>query len=66
MTKPLPEIEPLTKPEETFIIYMVENGLDSALRELATRRGYDKKAEKERKWLREYAVQLLQEEFKSQ
>lgn len=64
MTKPLPEIEPLTRAEETFIIYMVENGLGSALRELATRRGYEKKAEKERKWLREYAVQLLQEEYK--
>lgn len=64
MTKPLPEIEPLTKSEETFISYMVENGLSSALRELAIRRGYDSKAAKERKWLREYAIQFLQEEFK--
>lgn len=63
MTKPLPEIEPLTQSEETFILYMVENGLESALREIAIRRGYEKKASKERKWLLEYAQQFLQKEF---
>lgn len=63
MTKQLPEIEPLTPQERKLVLLMVETGIKSAIVELSVHRGYAKNDTKQRKWLRDFCHELLNEEF---
>lgn len=63
MTKPLPEIEPLTPQECKLVLQMVETGIHSAILELSARRGYEKNDTKQRKWLRDFCNELINERF---